>query len=70
MLSTRKIDWIPASTPSAEDDWVEAKLPNGRHAVAKWTADGWLPLYPAGHPVAWRPINGRRFRVFPRKTSA
>jgi hypothetical protein len=47
---------------------VEAELPNGRTAVAKWTSFGWLPFYPAGTPVVWRPMNGRRFRVFPRAT--
>ena len=31
---------------------------------------GWQPLYPAGSPVAWRPLGVERFRAFPRPSAA
>jgi len=49
---------------------VEARLPDGRLAVAKQTDFGWQPLYPAGSPVAWRPLGDNRFRAFPRPSVA
>jgi hypothetical protein len=45
-------------------------LPNGGLAVAKRTELGWVPFYPAGSPVAWRPLGSNRFRVFPRPSGA
>lgn len=60
--------WNPASKPPAPNKWVEVKLPDGKLAVAKWTNDGWMPSYPAGTPLAWRPRNGLRFRTLPYST--
>jgi hypothetical protein len=59
-----------ASKPSTPGEWVEARLPDGQLAVAKRTDEGWQPFYPAGSPVAWRPLGTNRFRCFPRPSAA
>jgi len=70
MKHTPTDGWRRASQPSAAGQWVEARLPDGRLAVAKQTDFGWQPLYPAGSPVAWRPLGDNRFRAFPRPSVA
>jgi hypothetical protein len=70
MKTTPPIGWNSASQPSIPGEWVEARLPDGHIAVAKQTEDGWVPLYPAGTPVAWRPLSAGRFRCFPRPNAA
>ena len=70
MKTTPAERWRAATKPSAPGEWVEARLPGGHVAVAKRTDFGWQPLYPAGSPVAWRPLGLNRFRSFPRPSAA
>lgn len=70
MKHTPADGWQAVSKPSARGQWVEARLPNGGLAVAKKTDYGWEPIYPAGTPIAWRPLGENRFRAFPRPSGA
>jgi len=70
MHSEKPESWTKASRPPELEQWVEVRLPTGDVGVAKWTSLGWTPLYPAGTPRGWRPLNGHRFQSFPAAKAA